>query len=268
MSSTPSVTAARPDTPRPARFARVIAHRGASGAAPENTLAAFRLAASQGARAVEFDVSLLGDGTAVIFHDETLDRCTNRTGALSAIGRHNLANIDAGSWFSPEFAGEPLPTLDAALELIGALGLSANLEMKAHGAAPGPLARAVVDALDRHAWTRQRLTVSSFDHDELQELRGLSADVPVAVLYEEPTRDWRGFLADLDAEAIHLHHTALDGALIHAAGDDGRSVRVYTVNDPAMVSAFRDAGLEGLFTDHPPRFLSQRDWASWDRAAG
>ncbi|MDT8343447.1 MAG: glycerophosphodiester phosphodiesterase family protein [Thermohalobaculum sp.] len=264
MTATPLPTAARPDTPRPVRFPRIVAHRGASGAAPENTLAAFRLAAAQGARGVEFDVSLLGDGTPVVCHDATLDRCTNRTGPIAAIGLGDLAGIDAGCRFGPAFAGERLPTLAAVLALLGELGLAANLEMKAHGAAPGPLAAAVAREVQRHGWTQTRLTVSSFDHGELVALRRLMPGCPLAVLYEAPAPDWRGFLASLDAEAMHLGHAELDAGILAAAAADGRTVRVYTVNDPASVLAFRDAGLGGLFTDHPPRFLGDPDWRAWD----
>ena len=134
----------RPDTDTPGR---IVAHRGASRAAPENTLAAFRLASRQGARWLEFDVSLLGDGTPVLHHDKTLDRCTNGTGALDRLTAADLAGIDAGSWFGAQFTGEPLATLEQALDLIGELDLSANLEMKPHGAPPEPIARTVATAL-------------------------------------------------------------------------------------------------------------------------
>lgn len=262
-----SDTRARPDTPRPRDPGRVIAHRGASGAAPENTLAAFRLAAEQGARWVEFDVSLLGDGTPVIWHDPTLDRCSDATGPLGSIGAADLAGIDAGSWFSPAYAGERIATLEAALDLLGALGLGANLEMKAHDAAPGLLAEAVATALGQRDWAASRMTVSSFDHGELVALRALMPRMPLAALYEAPAADWRAFLAMLDAEAIHLDHQHLNTAILSAAQADGRLVRVYTVNDPSGVEAFRDAGLAGLFTDHPLRFLGKARWRDWDREA-
>ena len=114
----------RPDT---STRGRIVAHRGASRAAPENTLIAFRLAARQGARWLEFDVSLLGDGTPVLHHDRTLDRCTDGTGRLDRLTAADLAGIDAGRWFGAQYTGEPLATLEQALDLIGELDLSANL---------------------------------------------------------------------------------------------------------------------------------------------
>ena len=150
----------RPDT---STRGHIVAHRGASRVAPENTLAAFRLAAGQGARWFEFDVSQLGDGTPVLHHDATLDRCTDATGPLDRRIAADLAGIDAGRWFGTQFTGEPLATLEQTLDLIEELDLSANLEMKPHGAAPEPMVRAVASALDRRPWARARIVVSSFD---------------------------------------------------------------------------------------------------------
>lgn len=251
--------------PRPADPGRLIAHRGASGAAPENTLAAFRLAREQGAAWVEFDVSLLGDGTPVIHHDATLDRCTDARGPLAAIGAADLSGIDAGGWFGAAHAGEPLPTLDAALDLLEALGLAANLEMKQHEGAPGALARAVAARLSERLGWAARMVVSSFEHDELAALRALLPEMPVAPLWEAPAGDWRETVAALRAGAVHLDRRALDGAFLAEARTLGLDVRVYTVNRPEEMAGMRDAGLTGLFTDHVPRFLGDPAWAAWAR---
>ena len=253
------------EPPRTDEPGRIIAHRGASRAAPENTIAAFRAAAAQGARWIEFDVSLLGDGTPVVHHDATLDRCTNRAGPVARLSRNELGAIDAGSWFSPQFRREPLPTLEDALNAIEALDLCANLEMKAHDAAPGPLAAAIAEALARRDWASRRVVVSSFDHGELFALRERMAKIPIGVLYEAPSPDWRETLARLQAEALHLDWMELDGALLEAARADGRRVRVYTLNDPIAILPFRDR-LASVITDHPPLFLEDAKWAGW--AAG
>lgn len=252
-----------PDTDAPGR---IIAHRGASRVAPENTLGAFRAAARQGAGWIEFDVSLLGDGTPVLHHDATLDRCTDRSGPLAELRAADLAGIDAGGWFGPAFAGEPLATLDAALELIGALGLSANLEMKPHGAPPGPVAEAVAAELGRRSWSAARILVSSFEPGALAALRRLMPGQPLAALYEAPPDDWPEVLAGLGAASLHVWHEALDPALLARARAEGVRLRVYTVNDPARLAPFREAGLAGVITDHPPLFLVDPDWAAW--AAG
>jgi glycerophosphoryl diester phosphodiesterase len=253
----------RPDTSTPGR---IVAHRGAKQVAPENTLAAFRAAAAQGARWLEFDVSLLGDGTPVLHHDETLDRCTDAHGPLTALGLGDLAGIDSGSWFSAEFAGEPVATLDRALGLIGDLGMSANLEIKPHDGPPEPIARAVAAELSRLAWTERRILVSSFDLGTLAALRRLMPAQPIAVLYEEPPPDWPEALAALRASSLHIWHEFLTRDLLERARWERVHVRVYTINDPARMLPYREAGLAGVITDHPPLFLGDPGWAAWDAA--
>ena len=254
-----------PDTASPGR---VIAHRGASRVAPENTLAAFREAARQGARWLEFDVTLLGDGTPVVHHDATLDRCTDATGPLARLAAADLAGIDAGRGFGPGFAGEPLPTLEATLDLIEALELSANLEMKLNGGLPETMALAVAGALGARDWAGSRIVVSSFDLAALGALRRLMPAQPLAVLDERPPEDWPAALTRLRARSLHVELEALDAALLARARAEGFHVRVYTVNEPERVAPFREAGLTGVITDHPPLFLDDPDWAAWaDRQA-
>ncbi len=249
--------------PRTREPGRVFAHRGASQDAPENTLAAVRLAAEQGARWIEFDVSLLGDGAPVMHHDATLDRCTDGTGPLTGITAADVAGLDAGSWKSPVYAGEPLPTLAEVLDLIEELGLSANLEMKPHDGQRGALSHAVKTALDARPWTLERIVTSSFDLDELARFRGMCPDAPVAALYVDPPADWRRVLSGLRASALHLHYAQIRESLLIEAATHGFDVRVYTINDPEVIAPFRDQGLTSVITDHPPLFLEHEDWRSW-----
>lgn len=256
----------RPMTEDPGR---VIAHRGASRVAPENTLSAFRAAHAQGARWIEFDVSPLGDGTLVVFHDATLDRCTGARGPLTGIGRADLGRIRAGALFGPAFADEPLPTLEAVLDAIEALGLHANLELKAQRERPGrrigDLAEAVAPLLAARPWAAARIVVSSFDEDELAAFRALAPEAPVALLAEEPPRDWRARLAALGAEGLHLDFRHVRESLLVEARSFGYRVRVYTINDPGPMAPFRERGLTGVITDHPPLFLDDPAWAAWAR---
>ncbi len=252
----------RPDTvPIP----RIIAHRGAKQVAPENTLSAFQTAARQGARAAEFDVSLLGDGTPVLHHDATLDRCSDRTGPLTAIGQADIAGIDCGGWFSGDFAGEPLATLDQGLDLLRDLGFVSNLEMKPHGA-PDAMARAVATAIGHRPEARAEILVSSFDLNALAAFRTLLPEQPIAVLYDNPPAGWPEVLADLAASSLHVWREYISEDLIRTAVRIGVHLRVYTVNDPAEMAPYRDlpAGeMGGIITDHPPAFLEDPDWARW-----
>jgi glycerophosphoryl diester phosphodiesterase len=252
--------ASRPATSTPGR---IVAHRGASKIAPENTLAAFRLAAQQGARWLEFDVSLLGDETPVIHHDPTFDRCTDRKGPLTRLTASGLAGIDSGSWFGSRYAGEPVATLEQALDLINALNLSANLEMKPHDGAPDPIARAVAGALERRPWTRSRILVSSYDLDALAALRRLMPAQPLAVLWDEPPANWPEHLAALRAGSLHVWYEFLTLDILARARAEQVQVRVFTIDDPAVMEPFRSAGLTGVITNHPPAYLADPAWAKW-----
>lgn len=247
--------------PRPAHPPRIVAHRGASGTAPENTLAAFRAASALGAEWVEFDVTLLGDGTPVIHHDATLDRTTNRSGPLSALNASDLAEIDAGAHFDARFTGEPLPTLEATLDLLCAEGLCANIELKPHGT-PDSTARAVIGLLGARPRVPDRVTVSSFDHDALEVVRRLAPALPVALLFERLTDGWQERAVALRAEAIHLAADAADQSAAEAAHAAGLALRCYTVNDPAEAARLAHAGIDAIFTDFPERFLGDDRWGA------
>lgn len=252
------------DVPRLAAGIRLFAHRGASGAAPENTLAAIGMAAAEGARAVELDVSRLADGTLVLHHDASLGRTAPGGAALATLSRGDLAGLDAGGWFGPAFAGERIPTLDAALGLIDALGLAANLEMKPHEGDVAPLAEGLADALAARAWTATRVTVSSFSEPALAAFRRAAPDHAVAMLWGAPPADWADVLARLGAEALHVDWRHAEAALADAAHRAGARLRVYTANDPAALAPLRER-LDGVITDHPRRYLDDPGWADWTR---
>lgn len=238
---------------------RIVAHRGASRIAPENTLAAFAAAHRQGATWIEFDVTLLGDGTPVVHHDAVLGRTVaSRTRRrLEKMVLADLAGLDAGGWFAPEFSGEPLPTLEATLDLIDHLGLDANLEIKPHRDEAEPLALAVAKALAARHWTRRRIVVSSFDHGVLQVMRRTMPAQPLALLYHKPPADWRARAEEVGAQAMHMNWRHLRARLLAEARRGGLQVRVFTCNDPVALAPFWRHGLTGVITDHPPLFLAR-----------
>ncbi|MEM9145444.1 MAG: glycerophosphodiester phosphodiesterase family protein [Pseudomonadota bacterium] len=242
---------------------RIIAHRGASAVAPENTLTAFEAAAAMGAEAVEFDVSLLGDGSAVIHHDGALGRTSDGAGALVTLDRTALAGLDAGAWFDPGFAGTRIPLLKEALDRVSELGLAANLEIKLHGQDPRPLVRAVAQALTARPGLAARTVVSSFDHSALTALREHVPGQALAALWAQPPENWRQLLADMGASALHMDWRALSHALLDEASEAAIPVRVYTCNDPVALAPFRRPGLDAVITDDPRLFLRDPDWADW-----
>ena len=228
----------------------VIAHRGASGTCPENTLAAFRRAETLGAHMIELDVQLTRDGEVVVMHDDTLDRTTDGRGRLA---RHTLAELralDAGSWFDRRFAGEGVPTLG---EVLAAVGLPINVELKAGGGS-GLEARTleIVEA----AGALGRIIFSSFDPASLKRLRQLTADAQIGVLWARPRFSQALAIAKrVAARAVHIRKTLASPRGLAAARDAGLVTRVWTVNEPREFAPLERAGASGVFTDYPERFL-------------
>ena len=241
---------------RPRTTEEVQAHRGASAVAPENTIAAFRAARDQGARWVELDVALLADGTPVVIHDVTLDRTTTGKGSLGNIVASDLAGIDAGSWFGPEYRGEKLSTLPQVLTALGELGLNVNVEIKqhAHHKSLAQLTETVHGCL-RDRPRDVRVMISSFDAECLKAMHQLDAGYELAMLWSELPADWLDVVASIPANAIHLDYRALSFNVLDHARERGIVVRVWTCNDPAQIAPFWDEGLGGVISDNPRLFL-------------
>ncbi|MEM6496201.1 MAG: glycerophosphodiester phosphodiesterase family protein [Pseudomonadota bacterium] len=250
-------------TPRTTDPGRLIAHRGASRVAPENTLAAFRAARAQSVHWIEFDVTLLGDDLPVIHHDATLERCTSHSGPILGLDEADLTRIDASKGFGDQFLGEPIPTLSATLMLIDELELYANLEMKLNDGAPDMLARQTASALEAYPWSRERILVSSFNHETLAIFRGLCPEQPIAALWDDPPSDWSDTTDALDACAVHMNYRNLNAKLLESVCGRGLDLRVYTINEPVLMAPFREKGLTGVITDHPPLFQDLNDWRTW-----
>jgi glycerophosphoryl diester phosphodiesterase len=242
--------------PGPSRD-EVQAHRGASAAAPENTVAAFRAAAAQGAGWVELDVALLADGTAVVIHDVSVDRCSSSKGMLGDMTIADLASIDAGSWFDPTFKGEPLPTLAKAIESLGELGLNANVEIKQH--AHHKSLEQLTETVHSHLQARpaqMKIIISSFDAAALKAMHKLDPSYDLAMLWGQIPDDWVDVLASIPSTTIHLDYTALSIEFLNEARRLGIKVRAWTCNEPQRLAAYWDAGLTGVITDDPGVFLN------------
>jgi glycerophosphoryl diester phosphodiesterase len=224
--------------------------------APENTIAAFRAARDQGATWVELDVALLGDGTPVVIHDVTLDRTTTGRGSLGDIGAADLAELDAGAWFGPQFAGEKLPTLPEVLVALGDLGLNVNVEIKqhAHHRSLEQLAETVHQCLEARP-PAVRVMISSFDAECLKAMHRLNPGYELAMLWSELPPDWLDILAAIPARVIHLDYRSLSLRVLEHARDKGIVARVWTCNDPRQLDSFWGAGLGGVISDSPNLFL-------------
>lgn len=231
----------------------IIAHRGASGTCPENTLAAFRRAHELGAHMIELDVQLTRDEEVVVLHDDTLDRTTTGLGPVGALPLAAVRALDAGAWFAPQFRGERVPTL---AEVLAAIPLPLNVELKPVGrGAAAPLAARTL-AVVVAAGALGRVVFSSFDPEAILALREASADAEVGVLWSaDPVPDGLAFARRVAARALHLRKDAATRAAIAAAAAAGLETRVWTVNARVDLDRVVAAGASGIFTDFPERFL-------------
>jgi glycerophosphoryl diester phosphodiesterase len=235
---------------------QITAHRGASGEAPENTLAAIRLAAEQGAEWVEIDVNISKDGVPVLHHDDGLERCTDGQGLVIEHDLQDLLALDSGRWFSPAFAGERIATLDECLDLALELNLSVNLEIKPCSGWELPTTEQIANVmLQRHA--SPTVVLSSFSHIALLRAQQLMADIPRASLFLVAPPDWQALTQEVQATNIHLHsNSLLNAAAVQQFHDQGMRVYCYTVDNTDEASALFEMGVDGIFTNHPSRFIA------------
>ena len=235
---------------------KVMGHRGAALLAPENTLASVRAAAEAGATWVEIDVYLIAEGGLVIFHDDTLDRCTNGSGVTREARPTEVAELDAGAWFSEKFVGEKVPTLLEALECIQSLNLGLNLEIKHDGADVENIVPAVMAMLRDHWQDNDRLMISSFNLAALELCYEIDPQRHLAPLYEDIPEDWQEQLAGIEAYSLNCDYSRLTEAQARAVKAAGYKLLCYTVNDPQTVEAHWTWGMDAVITDDPTRFAS------------
>lgn len=231
----------------------VIAHRGASRYAPENTLAAFRLAVEQGADAVELDAKLSADGEVVVIHDPTTDRTTGFRGEVRQLSLRQLKSLDAGSFFSAQFSGEPVPTLAEVFEAVGEQVLI-NVELTNY-TSPGDALVEKVVALVQKYHLEERVLFSSFHPLNLFRAQRLLPQVPTAILALPGRAGWwarAGWMRRVSPWFVHPYFTDVTARYIAHQHTCNRKVNVWTVNAIADMTHLVEDGVDGLITDDPP----------------
>jgi glycerophosphoryl diester phosphodiesterase len=245
-----------PARPSPLPLPKVIGHRGAAAAAPENTLEGIREAARLGVGWVEFDVKLTADGVPVLFHDETLERTTDGSGRLAETAFRDLRALDAGAWFGERWRGLRIPDLEQALDLLVELGLHANVEIKPCPGREVETATIAVETI-RRAWPEDRPwpLLSSFSLASLAAARDEAEDMPRGLLTWRRPADWAAVAADLGCQTVHCADCHLTRDWAQEIRRGGYGLAVYTVNEPSRAAELIGWGVDCIITDRPDAIL-------------
>ena len=232
----------------------ITAHRGAATVAPENTIAAFSAAIAMGVDRIELDAMLTSDGKVVVFHDTDLRRIANDPRRIADMTLEQIRSIDAGTWFSPEFAGEPIPTLDEAI-IAASKGTLLNIELKSVGGDESRLAAAVCEILSAHDDPRtSRAVVTSLSARVLDEVRQTLPKRRIGFIVAASVGDLRRVNADFLAVDLRL----ATRQFMERARQADMPLHVWGVKDPADFTRLALFGVEGVIVSDPALMLRQR----------
>lgn len=237
----------------------IFAHRGASAYAPENTLAAFKLAVEYNTPAIELDVKLSADSQIMVIHDQTIDRTTQGSGQVRQKTLAELREFDAGLWFGEHFKGEKIPTLEEVFETVGRQ-IFINIEITNYASPFDSLPERVTTLVKKFSYQRNVL-FSSFNPIALQRAHRYLPEVPLGLLaFSGFSGAWaRSVLGRfIPYQALHPELNDVNPELVHWVHQHGCRIHVYTVNRVQDMQRLYSLGVDGIFTDDP--LLAKQVW--------
>lgn len=223
-----------------------IAHRGASGYEPENTIRAFKKAFEMGTDAFGIDVHVCVSGEVVVIHDDTIDRTTNGFGKISEMNLLALRDFDAGK-------GERIPTLQETLEFVNKRA-KMDIELKEEGCA-APTRAVIRHFLDSEGWNREDFFISSFLRSELEAYRALDPSALLSVLSNWASDDVIEFAEKIGAYSMNINFLSLDADAVKRMREKGFKVFTWTVNEKDDIEKMKSIGVDGIFSNFPDRVL-------------
>lgn len=231
---------------------KIIGHRGACAYAPENTLVSFNTALAMGCRFVEFDVMCSADGEPFVFHDDNLKRTTNGRGEMGQVDSTYLRSLDAGSWFSRQFKGEPILHFKDILEWLLVSNVQANIEIKPYPGTEEQTAITVLSYVNRY-WPegKELPLISSFSWDALSMCHSITPEMPRGLLLHTWDDHWLQKAKQLGCFSIHFNRKILTADRVKAVKEQGYVVCVYTVNRKRQANKLFKWGVDAVFSDYP-----------------
>jgi glycerophosphoryl diester phosphodiesterase len=230
----------------------IIAHRGASGHAPENTMAAFRLAVEMGADWIELDIHQTADDHLVVLHDFSLQRTSGDRRPVQTLTLKQIKKFDVGLWWDKAYRNERVPTLDDVLTF-ARNRINVQIEIKRGSSLYPGIEKRLIEMIDRHR-AQNRTAVSSFEIEALKTVRELDDKMPLGLLTRKTRpREILEEAVSLKVQSIHISTRRLSKTLLTQAHLTGLPVYAYTVNRPSLMSRYLAMGADGLFTNYPDR---------------
>jgi len=233
----------------------LIAHRGASGYAPENTISSVMMAKELGIKWVEFDVMLSACGEPVIIHDVKINRTTNGRGRVHQMTYDELSQFDAGSWFSSSYKDHKIPSLKAMINCLKDNGLRAVIELKPYPGQEQLTAKKTFDLiLDVWPQGLEHIIFASFQIDALKAIRQCCDKQAIGYGIHRWHRNWLDDIKALGCVSVHVNHWILNQRRTKALKGTGAHLLSYTVNNPKRALKLFKWGIDGIFSDFPDRF--------------
>lgn len=234
----------------------IVGHRGVSGRFPENTRVSIEAAIQLGLKWIEVDVQPTKDNVLVVCHDHTVNRCSNGDGRVDAHTLAELQTLDFGAWFSSEFRGEPIMTLETLLHLASVHGVNLNIEVKIDQQDTAAVTQQLKTMLDKGPLEPDAIVLSSFNHDIIRQLHQHCPGYRLAVLSDRlRKKDWQ-LLEEVNAFGCNLKFRWVTQKQVRMLQNHGYQVWCFTVNNPRKLKHF--SMLDGIFSDYPERFLKEQ----------
>lgn len=250
----------------------IIAHRGASELAPENTLAAFQKAIEDGAEGIEFDVRLTKDGIPIVFHDEDLLRIAGKEFPVEHLYTEELQKIDVGSWFNLEnsekaqsiFSNERISTLEQTLDFLKDYKGIIYIELKSEASEIKHLSKAVCKLI-KNSNLLSQIIVKSFNLDAIPIIQKHCPNVKTAALFAlkimillRKEKRLINIAKELNVDFLSLHFSLATGNLMKKAEQQNLKAAIWTVDNPRWVKRSLKLGIEHIITNNPARLLAKR----------
>jgi glycerophosphoryl diester phosphodiesterase len=239
---------------------RIVAHRGASGHAPENTCEAFLLALQMKADYIELDVQMSRDGVPIVFHDSVIDRTTDQKGKLGDFSASELQQMDAGSWFNmafpvkahPEYAGLGIPTLQETIDLIKSSPAGLYIELKSPELQPSNFESEVLNLIRLNHF-EERVIICSFGMNSLQKIRSLDPLIKTAVLISDSRVHSISLACAVSSGMLSMRHDLITHSLAAQAHEKGMSIAAWTVNEEEKMRRLIRFSVDSIITNYPDR---------------